>query len=137
MTSFKTLSTECRNLSGPNRVLDGKIFRTLHGVDGDVWSDMVGDDGVWHRRDHEDHAAWEGPPEYTGSIDVALSARAVGMRLSALRELLKPDARAHDWQPCVCIIETTTWVHNGQGETLALALMDAILLSHAHLHGER
>lgn len=137
MTSFKTLSAECRKTREANRILDGHIFRTLHGVEDDVWSDMIGDDGVWHRRDHEDHAAWEGPPEYTGSIDVALSARAAGMRLSALRELLKPDARPADWQPCSCIIETPTWVHNGQGETLPLALMDAILLAHAYLHGEK
>lgn len=57
--------------TGPDRELDGLIFKVLAGKPGDEW--YLFDDGVWCRRCREDSTAFDTPRVYTGSIDAALT----------------------------------------------------------------
>jgi hypothetical protein len=126
------LASRCRDVRAPNRQLDGEIFRTLEAKEGDVWSDMFGDDDVWHRNDAEDRAAWDGPAPYTGSIDAVDAARrAHGLRLDSLREHIPSDIGASDpdWRPCGATVSDGMRVHDGRGHSLATAYMDAVLMA--------
>lgn len=68
------LIARLRAAAGPDRELDGEIWRITNGwaVDaGACFND--GDGGVWHRRDPEGDFAFEAPPYFTGSIDAAMT----------------------------------------------------------------
>lgn len=60
--------------TGADRVLDGDIWRAVNG-----WNEKDGirfEDAplaIWYRRDPEDSVAYEGPPDFTASIDAALT----------------------------------------------------------------
>lgn len=58
--------------SGPDRRLDGEIWKAVTEKPGDVWTNAFSG-GVWHRRDTDDHLAFESPPRFTESIDAALA----------------------------------------------------------------
>lgn len=142
MTTFTDLARRARNAHGEDRRLDGRIFKATQHREGDDWSDDW-DDEVWHRRDPNDGAAFDAPPHYTGSIDGALEARHPGMLLVDLHERERPDAAGDGWLPCGCTIRCTPAgdgevgrLFRGQGRTLALAVLDAVLQAHAHLAGE-
>lgn len=62
------LAERCEAATGPDRELDGDIWRTVNG-----WSEGDGAImcGTWHRRDPDDTVAFEPPPESTASLDAA------------------------------------------------------------------
>jgi len=68
MGELLRLAELCKAATGPDRELDGLIFRALN-PDGDFHQI----DGVWHMRDIEDHGAFEAPPHFTSSRDAAMS----------------------------------------------------------------
>lgn len=56
--------------TGPDRVIDGLIFKAIEHRPGDIWTDQF--DGVWYRQDPEDAVAYECPPLYTACLDEAM-----------------------------------------------------------------
>jgi len=132
MTTYQTLADRCRSTREPDRVLDGLLFKTLEEKPGDVWSDAFGDD-VWHRRDPDDTVAYEGPPAYTSSLDAAYAAMKPGMRLTGLRERVRPDAADDEWRPCTSEVATDGITVQGTGHLLPCAIMDAILMTEARI----
>ena len=70
MRVFEGLIARLDAATGPDRELDGEIWREVSG-----WSEDDGSrlDGVWFRRDPEDSVAFEQPPAYTGSLDAAVT----------------------------------------------------------------
>lgn len=71
-SALQALLTRAENATGPDREIDGGIWKALTEKTGDVWSDnIVGD--VWHLQDPQDTIAYEPPPYITASIDAALA----------------------------------------------------------------
>jgi hypothetical protein len=98
MRDFEELAEMAEAADGGSRRLDGLIFRALEQREGDVWVEF-GDDDVWHRQDPDDRVAYDTPPRYTGSIDVAAKAAPEGWRATVRQrstiwraELSVPDA---------------------------------------------
>ena len=135
MNHFTTLALHCHEAEAPSRVLDGLIFKALREEEGQVWYDQIGEDDVWFLRDRDDHAAWEGPARYTEHLDEAFTTRVPGMRLSGMREFVRPDSADRSWKSCGCEIEALGLIFVGRGTTLALAFLHATLQAHAHLQG--
>lgn len=63
------LATRCEAVTGPDRMLDGEIWRATE-PDG-IWT--LDYHGVWMRQDEADHVAYDMPPAYTSSLDAAVS----------------------------------------------------------------
>lgn len=72
MNTLTELAERVERLTGPCRETDGLIFKALEQRDGDVWT-TFGDDNVWHRRDPKDRVAYDPPPDYTRSLDAAMT----------------------------------------------------------------
>lgn len=137
MTLFTNLAARVRaSTTDTDRPLDGEVFKALHEMPGDVWSQDVGSDDLWCRRDPEDTVAWDVPPRYTASLDAVNGERPATMRLTSLREHVRPDAAGPDWKPCACTLETLNREFKGYGASLQNAMLDAMLQVHAHLNGE-
>lgn len=66
------LIARLEKLTGPDRQLDGLIFKTLYQRDEDMWT-TFGDEDVWHRRDPSDHCAYDPPPNYTACMADAVT----------------------------------------------------------------
>lgn len=83
ITLFPSIHDHIAKTLGPDRVLDGLLFKLLYHKphEADRWSDLVGEDDVWHLRDAHDNIAFSPPPAYSGSSDIALD----------LKQLLYPD----------------------------------------------
>lgn len=64
------LAERVEKVQGPDRAVDGLIFKAVFEKPGDHWEE-IGD--TWHLRDDEDHCAFEPPPRYTDSLDFAMS----------------------------------------------------------------
>lgn len=73
-TEFGRLFHDVLRDEVPLRVLEGRIFKALEEKPGDDWSDDFEED-VWHRRDPEDHCAFDVPPRYLTDATTALSTR--------------------------------------------------------------
>lgn len=79
MTDLTKLVERLEQATGPDRVLDGLIFKVCAGAvvqPQDAWNfrpTWQDFDGVWHLQDRNDKCAYEPPPHFTGSIDAALT----------------------------------------------------------------
>lgn len=71
MSNIDDIIAELERATGPNRVLDGIIFKTLFEKPGDDWHQFG--DGTWCRRCEDDAVAFDTPKDYTVSIDDALT----------------------------------------------------------------
>lgn len=130
--SYTELAAMCRAPAQPSRATDGVIFRTLQEVEGDVWSDLFGDEDIWHRRDPEDRAAWDAPALYTRSFDVALATRTPGIPIVGMDEPSKP---GDPWR-VVLLLPIAGSSFNGYGVNPAMALLNAFFLVLAYIHDE-
>lgn len=79
MTDFSAIALRCAQATGPDRELDGLIFKAIEERPGDVWTRDLVDDAVWMRQDPEDRVAYDTPRQYTASIDAALTIVPDGM----------------------------------------------------------
>ncbi|MFZ3482012.1 hypothetical protein [Sphingomonas sp. 3-13AW] len=129
--TYTDLADLCRYPVAPSRVTDGLIFRSHEDEEGDVWSDLVGDDNVWHRRDPEDRTAWQPPQHYTTNFGVALSMKVEGVRLLGLEE---PQVSDDPWVAKVGADVLGSF--RGEGTNAALAFLDGYFQALARLHGE-
>lgn len=64
------LAARVEGAEGPSRELDGGIWRAVNGYQA---VDGFHCDGVWHRLNPKDAAAFDLPPAYTASLDAALA----------------------------------------------------------------
>lgn len=63
--------TRLEQATGPDRVLDGMIFKACFHREGDVWEKIF--DDIWHRQDREDSVAYQSPEYFTENLDAALT----------------------------------------------------------------
>jgi hypothetical protein len=134
------MAASVRALLAPSRELEGILFRARHEQEGDVWSDLFGEDDVWHRRDPQDRGAWDSPPRVTESFDLAMEEKIAGVRLVALRELLPTDVSRTDpeWRAWTCEVAAHVFprTFEGKGFNPACALLDALFQLYAFLDDE-
>lgn len=116
----------------PSRELDGLIFRAVNtGTPDADWcafdledeSDAI----IWYRRDANDTIAWEAPPNYTASIDAALTLVPEGL----LRSLIIYADRAHAFIRTGSVLNPATKEWTGYAATPAIALCIAALQARA------
>ena len=75
---LKELIARLEKATGPDRELDGMIFKLIDERPGDRWVPMERDDReVWFRECREERMAFIGPAYYTASLDAAM--RLVGL----------------------------------------------------------
>lgn len=118
------LASRVQGLTGPCRITDGLIFKALEERPGDEWT-TFSDYGIWYRRDPDDHAAWDSPPDYTRSLDAAMASVPEGMEWVMARTHDKSDGD----KPYFYASISESQVH--YGHTPALALTAASLLARA------
>lgn len=128
---LSSLATRVRTRSAGSddvQFLEGLVFHALHGQEGE-WSREFGDhpDGVWHRRDPEDSAAWDVPPAYLRDYEAAALTLPEGSWISTLQQT-GPGA------PWICVLLGTRLEKEdstGHGPDLASAVVDAALMVRA------
>lgn len=134
MSDLESLIEKLAALSGPDRVMDGEIWKAVTEKPGDVWTNWF-DDGVWHRRDPDDRCAFEGPPRLTESIDAALSLLLPHHSFELTQSAVEPPAfsraRIWDWRRGPLAIDPgNEWKSEGN-RPLAINLCIAALRARA------
>lgn len=137
--SFATLAVMAFVAPEGYVVLDGEIFHALFKDDGSFWSNDFVDD-VWHRRDAQDPAGFDGPPPYSRNVETALA-----LMLALLPDCpvsltlrIRPDGAGPDWRPWIFSVMHTSQgrIFTGTGHTAALAICHAIMQVHSALAQE-
>jgi hypothetical protein len=140
MTTLIELAEQCEKLTGPCRETDGLIFKALEQREEDMWT-TFGDDEVWHRQDPNDHCAYDPPPLYTASLDVAMTLRLDWMSIELCEsavpasspELRFTRCRIWDWRRGPLAIDPNNeWKAEGN-RPLPLNMCSAILRARATL----
>lgn len=92
---FRALAKRVPEADIRDRKIEGEIFKLLEGHEGD-WSDnhdLDGYEDVWHRRDADDHIAFDTPPRYLSDFGAALSTKPDGYLVTRLSQ----DVRDASW----------------------------------------
>jgi hypothetical protein len=79
------LAERIEKATGPDRWLESEIWRVVNGwpeEDGERFEDRTTAPAPWWRRDPNDRVAFECAPEFTASIDAALTLVPQGWRFS-------------------------------------------------------
>ena len=117
----ETIST----LTEPKRWIDALVWKTFVEKEGDFWDDS--DDGIWMRRDPEDHVAFDMPPYLTScltAVETFVDEILPGYGYQLIRKTDGKGAIA------ACSNGTSGLMIHGQ--TTALALLAAAVLARAN-----
>lgn len=138
MGELLALAERCEKATGPDRELDGLIFKALEQREKDMWT-TFGDDNVWHRRDPQDHAAFDPPLSYTKSIEAAKTLLLDWMSIEMTESAPEPQftrCRIWDWRRSPTMLDPgNEWKAEGN-RPLPLNICAAALRARASL-GER